>query len=103
MHRIAAIPMTALASLALGALAACAGAPRIEATATSDCPKLDAEIAQVTDMQRAAAQKQQDAWKTILPIAAAARFGQGMVEASQSEKRLADLQDRATRQGCRRT
>jgi hypothetical protein len=55
--------MTALASLTLGALAACASAPRTETMATSHCLTLDAEIAQVTDLLRATAQKQQDAWK----------------------------------------
>jgi len=95
-----------LIQMSLSLLAACASPPLVErerqtAAATPDCTALDAQIAQAGDAQRAAAQKQHDAWKLVVPIAAAARYGQGVVEATQSAQRLSELQAQADRQGCR--
>ena len=95
-------PFVVAATLSL--LAGCASAPLAETaagTAALDCAALDAQIGLARDAQRSAAQKQQDAWKSVLPIAAVARFGQGAVEVTQSQQRLDDLQNRAMQQGCR--
>jgi hypothetical protein len=89
-----------LAVMSLSLLAACASAPVPSRQSASDCPALDAEIARAAEAQRSAEQKRHDAWKSVLPVAAAARFGQGMVEATQSEQKLRELRGEAARQGC---
>ena len=92
-----------LATITLTLLAACTGTP-LAPTATAsdlDCATLAADIAKATDAQRAAERKRNDAWKSVLPVAAAARFGQGVVEATQSQQRLDELLGHAERAGCR--
>jgi len=91
-----------LTTAALSLLAACASTPLTPSAAatTPDCPALSAEIARAADAQRAAERKRNDAWKTPLPVAAAARFGHGMVEVTQSQQRLDDLRQQAALQGC---
>jgi hypothetical protein len=89
--------------LALSALtAACATATPTEEVqvASLDCTALHSELARNAEAQRAAAQKQQDAWKAVVPFAVMARYGQGKAAAAESEQRLAELQAQAARQGC---
>ena len=92
-----------LASITVSLLAACASTPRAPtaAAADPDCTALATGIAKAADAQRAAEQKRNDAWKSVLPVAAVARFGQGTVEVSQSQQRLDDLRSQAQRLGCR--
>lgn len=92
-----------LATITLSLLAACASTPLAPTAAASnpDCAALAADIAKAADAQRAAERKRNDAWKSVLPVAAVARFGQGSVEASQSQQRLDDLRSQVQRLGCR--
>lgn len=95
-------PLFVAASLTV--LAGCASTPLAENSAGAtapDCAALDAQIGLARDAQRSAAQKRKDAWKSVLPVTAVARFGQGTVEATQSQQRLDDLQNQAMQQGCR--
>jgi len=89
-------------SIVLSLLAACANAPRAQDTAAAlDCSALDAEMARAADAQHTAAQQQQDAWKAVVPVAVAARYGHGKAAAAESQQRLSELQAQATQQGCR--
>jgi hypothetical protein len=103
MTRTPFITATMLASsIALSLLGACASAPRAQDTAAApDCAAIDAEMARTANAQRAAAQQQQDAWKAVVPVAVAARYGQGKAAAAESQQRLSELQAQATQQGCR--
>jgi hypothetical protein len=52
------------------------------------------------ESQRGAAQRQQDAWKAVVPFAVVARYGQAKAAAQESALRLAELQQHAARHGC---
>ena len=104
MKRTPFVLTTSLATIALGLLAACAAMPAAEGSAIAaspDCTALDAEIARTAEAQRAAALKQQDAWKAVVPFAVAARYGQGMAQVTESQRRLSELRAQAARLDCR--
>lgn len=106
------LPSIALSlSLAVG-LSACASAPATnpaaqvavgvpaQAAATPDCGQLEADIVKAQVDQRSAAQKQQDAWKTIVPFAVAAQYLRAKSAAEQADQRVADLSAQFLVQGC---
>jgi hypothetical protein len=93
---------TNLFALTLTALiGACASAPPVDApVAALDCNAVETELQRNAEAHRAAEQKQQDAWKAVVPFAVMARYGQGKAALAESEQRQADLQAQAARQGC---
>ena len=96
-------PIVHLTSVALAAsLAACAQIPSAHDTqvAALDCAAIEAQIDTAAQQQRAAAQKQHDAWKAVVPFAVMARYGQGKAAASESQQRLDALQQQAALRGC---
>jgi hypothetical protein len=100
MNRTPFVITTTLTAIALG-LVACASVPPAEHAATArDCAALDAEMARTAEAQTAAKLQQQDAWKAVVPFAVAARYGQGMAAATESQQLMSALQAQATSLGC---
>jgi hypothetical protein len=98
MNRIISTTSVVLAAV----LTACAQAPSTPAVQTTalDCTALEAQIDNAAQQQRAAAQRQRDAWKAVVPFAVMARYGQGKAAASEAQQRLDGLQQRAALRGC---
>jgi hypothetical protein len=94
--------ITTTSVLLAALLPACAPIPSAHDTqmAAVDCSAIEAQIATAAQQQRAAAQKQHDAWKAVLPFAVMARYGQGKSAASESQQRLDELQQQAALRGC---
>ena len=98
------ITLCLAASIAL-AVAGCASAPSAPTTvaaAAPECRQLDAEIARTVDARRAAADREQNAWKAVVPFAVAARHVSGKIAESEAEQQLAALRAERDRQGCQR-
>jgi hypothetical protein len=96
-------PVLPTMSIALAALlGACAQTPSAPDTqmAALDCEAIEAQIDAAARQQRAAAQRQHDAWKAVVPFAVVARYGQGRAAASESQQRLDALQQQAALRGC---
>jgi hypothetical protein len=89
-----------LGPLVLAGCAATAPTRPDAATAVSDCNLLFAEIGEAEQAQRAAREKQETAWKAVVPFAIAGRYASGKSEASDAEERLAELRAAWSRQGC---
>lgn len=93
--------------LAVAALASgCATSPTRPSPATTttapDCRQLRAEIARTEEARRAALEKEQGAWKAVIPFVVAARYASGKSDAEQADQRLATLNAEFSRQGCHR-
>ena len=71
-------------------LTGCAGAPRAQAPAEaiSGCSELQTEIAAAEEAKRAAMEKQQHAWKAIVPFAVAARYADAKSAAADADQRV---------------
>jgi hypothetical protein len=90
-------------NLALAAvlLAGCAGTPTNSApTAAGDCKVLTASLATTDEERRAALDKQQGAWKAVIPVAVVVRYAKGKADAAEAEQRHADLQRELDARGC---
>jgi hypothetical protein len=91
-----------LASLLVAALAGCASTPGgVTSAAAQDCRQLGAEIARSEEAKREALDKQQNAWKAVIPFAVVARYASGKSAAAEADGRLADLKAGFARQGCK--
>jgi hypothetical protein len=90
----------AIAGAAL--LAACASPPagRPTAAAPADCSAIGTEIAHAEEARRAATQKQDDAWKAVVPFAVAARYASGKAAVADADRQLAELRTESDRRGC---
>jgi hypothetical protein len=87
--------------LASTLLAACASAPQaMPATPVADCAALAAQLEQAQAAERAAAQRQHDAWKAVVPFAVLARAAGGKAAVAEQQQRQDDLRGAAARQGC---
>jgi len=84
------------------ALAGCASAPQDAAivAAATTCSELGAQIAGTEDTRRSAAEKQQGAWKAVVPFAVAARYASGKSAVDEADEQLAALRAESARQGC---
>jgi hypothetical protein len=91
--------------LLLGAVGTgCATAPSVAALPAAsrglDCSQLEAQIAHAEDARRAALEKEQNAWKVIVPFAVAARYASGKTAVAEAEQRLAQWRAESIRLGC---
>lgn len=93
------VVVTLLAVLATGCAAAVRTAQAPAETA-GDCSQLPAEIAQSDEARRAALEKQQGAWKAVIPVAVAARYAMAKSELTAADERRATLQQQLEQ--CRR-
>jgi hypothetical protein len=89
-----------LAFAAIVVLTGCAGVARSPAAATSECSELDTEIATKEEAKRRALQRQQVAWKAVIPLAVAAEYAGAKSAAADADKRLLDLRGEFARLGC---
>jgi ABC-type transporter MlaC component len=82
-------------------------APEAKATesatvAAADCSQLNAEIAKTIADKRAAREKEQGAWKAVVPLAVVGSYVSGKVAAESADKQYDKLQAEFARQGCAR-
>jgi hypothetical protein len=99
MTRIAAVSLFVLGALVAG----CAGAPPApvaDAHAVSDCNHLRARIAIAEDEKRAALDKQESAWKVVIPFAVIAQFASGKAATQAADQRLGELDSQSRARGC---
>ena len=101
------LPCLAFACLAFATvLFGCATAPQPSSSATPaavrelDCRQLSAEIAAAKEVQRAALDKEENAWKAVIPVAVVARYAQGKKAAGEAQQRIGELQAAAQRKAC---
>lgn len=82
----------------------CANAPTAPvasgATSGLDCAQLGAQVAQAEAARHAALEREQNAWKVIVPFAVAARYATSKSAVADADERLAQLRAESTRQGC---
>lgn len=99
-------PMTRLLALvAAASIAGCASAPETAPPATHsalDCSQIEAQIGAAEQARQAALEKEQDAWKVVIPFAVAARYASSKAAVSEADERLAQLRAESTRRGCAR-
>jgi hypothetical protein len=82
-------------------LAGCAAAPTTSAPVTAgDCDGLKASLAATEGERRAAIDKQQGAWKAVIPVLVAVRYAQGKAETAQADQRQTELQRELDARGC---
>jgi outer membrane PBP1 activator LpoA protein len=67
---------------------------------TSDCSRLDADLALAEQARREADDKQADAWKAVVPFAVAARYASAKAAAAHADKQIEALRNAAARQDC---
>jgi hypothetical protein len=82
--------------------AAPTAAPAPSAGAAADCSSLGAQVAQAERDQRAALERQRDAWKVVVPFAVAARYAGAKRAGADADEHLAELQAEFSRRGCDR-
>lgn len=88
-------------SLAAVVSAGCASSPKpSRAPAMNDCNQLRGEIARAEDEKRAAREKQEDAWKVVIPFAVVAQYVSGKTAVEEADRRLAELGGQSKRAGC---
>jgi hypothetical protein len=68
--------------------------------ASPECSRLRAEIAGAESAKRAAAEKQQNAWKAVIPFAVVAQHAAATSKVAEADRRLNDLGSELTRRGC---
>lgn len=89
--------LVAFAALAPG----CASTPAPPiAPSALDCGQIRAAIADAAKARRAATEKQQDAWKAVIPFAVVARYARGKSAVSEADAQLAQLERQSAKQGC---
>lgn len=94
--------MLAAAALTTGCASAPARTAAPAASIAQACGALAADIARAETARLAASQKQQDAWKAVIPFAIAARYARAQAEGAEADQALAALTIEFTRQGCDR-
>ncbi|WP_028998777.1 hypothetical protein [Azohydromonas australica] len=96
-----ALACTLLAAASLAGCASPQAAPqRAPALASLTCEALREDIARTEAARRAALDKQQSAWKAVVPFAVAGRYASGKSAATEAEQRLAALRAGLVDQGC---
>lgn len=98
-------PATEYASTPVQTVSPVAPAPAVAtttATAKADCGQIKAEMLGLEQARKAALEKEQNAWKAIVPFVVAARYASGKSEAEKTGRRLEELRAESNRQGCAR-
>ena len=65
-----------------------------------ECSRLRIEIAGAENAKRTAAEKQQAAWKAVLPFAVVVQHSAATSRVADADKRLNELNAELTRRGC---
>jgi hypothetical protein len=93
-------PLIGLAMLAASCASTPAGSGRPVLSTALDCHQLRVAIADAEDARLDANEKQQSAWKAVIPFAVAARYASGKSALAEADVRLTELNSRFVRQGC---
>lgn len=84
---------------------ACTTSPQLSAVAVADdarpCDRIQAEVIRTEQQQQDALDRQQEAWRLVVPVAVAVRHASAGSDARKAGERLEALQAEARRQGCR--
>jgi hypothetical protein len=90
--------------VALAAMTGCTQTPIATAAASAavpaDCAHLDVDIAGAEQALNDAQERQQSAWKAVIPFAVAARHAQARSAGAQAQQQLDALRDAQRQQGC---
>jgi hypothetical protein len=70
------------------------------AAAGLSCGELRAQIADTEAARRTALEKEQNAWKVVIPFAVAARYATSKSAVKEADEQLAQLHAESIRQGC---
>ena len=93
--------IVAFAAAAL--LTGCSTTPTTAAASASQigpCNELDGEIALAENARRSAVEKQQAAWKAVIPVAVAVLYASGNFAAEDADRRLKQLRGELALRGC---
>jgi hypothetical protein len=71
-----------------------------ETASSYECSRLRIEIAGAESAKRAAVQKQQNAWKAVVPFAVLAQHSSATSKVADADKRLNELHAELTRRNC---
>ena len=71
-----------------------------EPASSHECSRLRTEIAGAENAKRVAVEKQQTAWKAVLPFAVVVQHSSATSKVADADKRLNDLNAELTRRGC---
>ena len=77
-----------------------ATAPVADPASIGNCKQLATAVAANEEARRVALEKQQGAWKVVLPFAVVARYAAGKAELKDAEERRATLQRELAQRGC---
>lgn len=81
--------------------AGCAQNPSAEsAAAPANCEQVRAQIAQAEQQRAAALEKQETAWKKVVPFAVLGQRASAKAEIGAADQRLAQMRPEAVRMGC---
>src|SRR5262245_38242786 len=86
--------------LAAAGVAGCSHKPRGAELAQRECAILESEMADAEAARRAAVDGQKNAWKAVLPVAAAARYTSHASAISAADRRLRELRAEFDRMSC---
>src|SRR5262245_5223140 len=81
-------------------LAACSHAPSAADVAQYECLVLESEMADAEAVRQTALDGQKNAWKAVLPVAAAARYTSHSSAISAADRRLRELRVESARRQC---
>lgn len=97
MNRKTLVCLAAIAVLATG----CATKPeQIRVTSLTECSQLRDATEHAQDERRAAAEKKENAWKSVIPFVVVGQYINGSVDETDADERLTELGARAAAQGC---
>lgn len=91
--------MKRVLALAAVFVAGCASGPSSEARAV-ECAQIESELAQAERTHAAALRKQQNAWKTVIPVIVAAVYVSAQSEVADAEQRIAERRNEIASRGC---
>jgi hypothetical protein len=76
--------------------------PSVGPSTMRDCNELVAAMAATDEARQAARDKQQGAWKIVIPVAVAARYATGKAQVAEAGQRRAELERELEVRGCPR-
>ena len=94
------LPIIVLAAMLSAGCSSAPSAARAPAESIAGCSELVAEMSASDAARSAALEKQQGAWRAVIPFAVAARYAIGKSERTEADQRRADLQRQFEQRDC---
>ncbi len=93
-----------ITALAAFLIAGCATTttPSVAPSSIGDCNELVAAMAATDEARQVALDKQQGAWKVVIPVAVVARYASGKAKVADADQRRAELERELEVRGCPR-